>query len=56
VFEYALLHSGRLILHPSSEPRAIVLENVTRINAKQDKLTRMLGALQVQVRSAAPGE
>lgn len=56
VFEYALLRSGRLILHPSSEPRAIVLENVTRINAKQDKLTRMLGALQVQVRAAAPGE
>jgi hypothetical protein len=56
VFEYALLRSGRLILHPSSEPRAIVLENVTRINAKQDKLTRMLGALQVQVRQAAPGE
>lgn len=56
VFEYALLRSGRLILHPSSEPRAIVLENVTRINTKQDRLTRMLGALQVQVRAAAPGE
>lgn len=56
VFEYALLRSGRLILHPSTEPRAIVLENVTRINSKQEKLTRMLGALQVQVRTAAPGE
>ncbi|MSR56320.1 MAG: hypothetical protein EXS05_01435 [Planctomycetaceae bacterium] len=56
VFEYALLRSGRLILHPSSEPRAIVLENVMGINSKQDRLTRMLGALQVQVRQAAPGE
>lgn len=56
VFEYALLRSGRLILHPTTEPRAIVLENVPMINSKQDKLTSMLGALQVQVRSAAPGE
>lgn len=56
VFEYALLRSGRLILHPSSEPRAIVLENVPRINAKQNRLTQMLGALQVQVRPATPGE
>ncbi|HTI49780.1 MAG TPA: hypothetical protein VL475_02470 [Planctomycetaceae bacterium] len=56
VFEYALLRSGRLILHPSSEPRAIVLENVPRINAKQARLTRMLGALQVQLRPATPGE
>lgn len=51
VFEYMLLHSGRLILHPSNEPRAIVLENVLRINAKERQLTRLLGALQVQVRS-----
>jgi hypothetical protein len=51
VFEYMLLRSGRLILHPSSEPRAIVLENVMGINSKEAVLTKMLGALQVQVRS-----
>jgi hypothetical protein len=51
VFEYMLLQSGRLILHPSNEPRAIVLENVLRINTKEKQLTRLLGALQVQVRS-----
>lgn len=51
VFEYMLLHSGRLILHPSNERRAIVLENVFFINRKEKELTRMLGALQVQVRS-----
>ena len=50
VFEYFLLRSGRLILHPKQEPRAIVLENVFFISSKEKKITRMLGALQVQVR------
>jgi len=50
VFEFLLLRSGRLILHPSSEPRAIVLENVLFINRKEELLTKMLSALQVQVR------
>lgn len=51
VFEYVLLRSGRLILHPSNERRAIVLENIFFINHKEEELTRMLGAVQVQVRS-----
>lgn len=51
IFEYVLLGSGRLILHPSNERRAIVLENVFFINRKETELTRMLGALQVQVRA-----
>lgn len=50
LFEFLLLRSGRLILHPSSERKAIVLENVFFIGAKESKITRMLGALQVQVR------
>lgn len=54
VFEYLLLGSGRLILHPSNEPRAIVLENVFRISQKEKAITRMLGALQVQVRTDTP--
>jgi hypothetical protein len=54
VFEFMLLRSGRLILHPSNEPRAIVLDNVPGINRKEEQITRMLGALQVQVRH--PGE
>jgi hypothetical protein len=49
VFEYMLLHSGRLILHPSGERRAIVLDNVPFINQKEDQITKMLGALQVKV-------
>lgn len=52
VFEYVLLRSGTLILHPSQERRAIVLENVPNISRKEEQLTKMLGALQVQVRKA----
>lgn len=51
VFEYLLLHSGRLIIHASNERRAIVLENVLFINQKEERITRMLGALQVRVRA-----
>ena len=50
VFEYALLRSGRLILHARHESRAIVLDNVLFINTKETRLTKMLGALQVSVR------
>ncbi|HWL09172.1 MAG TPA: hypothetical protein VNQ76_12265 [Planctomicrobium sp.] len=50
VFEFVLLRSGRLILHPSQERRAIVLDNVFFINRKEEQITKMLGALQVQVR------
>lgn len=50
VFEYLLLRSGRLILHPNQERQAIVLDNVFFIDRKEDEITRLLGALQVQVR------
>ena len=50
IFEYLLLQSGRLILQPSNERRAIVLDNVPFIHKKEEDITRMLGALQVQVR------
>jgi hypothetical protein len=55
VFEYMLLRSGRLILQASNERRAIVLDNVPLIEQKEEAITRMLGALQVQVRSDAAG-
>ncbi len=54
VFEYMLLRSGRLILHPTNEPRAFVLENIININRKEAQITKMLGALQVEVRTEAP--
>jgi hypothetical protein len=50
LFEYALLRSGTLILHPSTERQAIVLENVPGISRKEEQITRMLGTLKVQVR------
>lgn len=50
VFEYMLLRSGRLIIHPSNEPRAFVLDNVLGIDSKETAITKMLGALQVQIR------
>jgi hypothetical protein len=50
VFEYLLLRSGRLILQPSGERRAIVLDNVPFISHKEEQITKMLGALQVQLR------
>ena len=51
LFEHILLRSGRLIIHASQERRAIVLENVLFINQKEDRITKMLGALQVRVRT-----
>ena len=50
VFEYFLLRSGRLILHPSDDRRAIILDNVPFIDRKEASVTQMLGALQVQIR------
>lgn len=50
VFEYILLRCGRLIIHPSNEPRAFVLDNVLGIDKKETQITKMLGALQVQIR------
>lgn len=51
IFEYILLGAGRLILHPSGEKRSIILDNVFFISSKEKRITRLLGALQVQVRS-----
>lgn len=48
--EHLLLGSGRLVLHPSDERRAIVLENVFFINKKEAELTKMLSTLQVEMK------
>jgi hypothetical protein len=50
LFEYMLLHSGRLILQPSNERRAIILENVPFIKRKEAQITQLLGALKVDIR------
>ena len=51
VFEYMLLGSGRLILHLANERRAIILDNIPLIKKKEAALTRMLGALQVEIQT-----
>ena len=50
VFEYALLGAGRLILHPTTEKRAIVLDNILFVGDKERQLTKVLGAIKVQIR------
>lgn len=54
IFEYMLMRSGRLIIHPSTEPRAFVLDNVPFIDGKEARITKMLSALQVTVRQEGP--
>jgi hypothetical protein len=53
VFEFFLLRSGRLLLHPSTERRAIVLDNVPNINRREKEIQQLLGALDVHVHSDA---
>lgn len=51
VFEFMLLRSGRLVIHPSNEARVFILDNVLFVGKKEEQITRMLGALQVQVKA-----
>ena len=49
VFEYVLLSSGTLVIHPPQDGRVVVLENVPGISGKEKQITRLLGATQVRV-------
>ena len=49
VFEFMLLGAGRLILHPTTEKRAIVLDNILFVSDKERELTKMLGSIKVQI-------
>ena len=49
VFEFMLLGAGRLILHPSTEKRAIVLDNILFVSDKERELTKTLGSIKVQI-------
>ena len=55
VFEYMLLGAGRLILHPTTEKRAIVLDNILFVSEKEKNLTKMLGSIKVQLGSDSRG-
>lgn len=47
VMEFVLLGAGRLVLVPQREPRAIVINNVPRINRVERRMQRLLGSLRV---------
>ena len=51
ILEYALLRSGRLVLHIPGQPRAIVLDNVLWINSKEEELKRLLSRMEVRITS-----
>lgn len=49
IFEHILLGAGRLVLRPTTEERAIVLDNVLFVNQKEEALTKKLGSLKVRI-------
>jgi hypothetical protein len=49
VFEFLLLGSGRLIFYPSGKDRAVILDNVMRINSVEHKVKSTLDALRVRI-------
>ena len=49
VFEFLFLGAGKLVLHVTEERKAIVLDNVLFINAKEEGLKRMMSRLEVRV-------
>ncbi|MEZ6183520.1 MAG: hypothetical protein R3F62_00745 [Planctomycetota bacterium] len=50
VFEYVLLGSGRLVLHPRGSERATVLENVPFVRSKEKRIQAMLASFSVTVK------
>jgi hypothetical protein len=49
ILEYALLRSGRLVLHVTNERKAIVLDNVLWIDRKEEELKKMMSRMEVRV-------
>jgi hypothetical protein len=49
VFEWCLCGGGRLIVCPSGERQAVVLEMVLRVNRVEERVKHLLGALEVRV-------
>jgi hypothetical protein len=49
ILEYALLGSGRLVLHVQGQPTAFVLDNVLWIDAKEEQLKKIMSRLEVRV-------
>ena len=49
IFEFLLLGSGRLVFYPTSERRAIVLDNVMRVNTVERRIKHLLSAMEVRI-------
>lgn len=49
LLEYLLLRSGRLVLQPATESRAIVMENVIGINRVEARIQQLLGRIAVEI-------
>ncbi len=49
VFEFFLLRSGRMMMHPSTERITIVLDNVPNINNRERQIQELLRVLDVHV-------
>ncbi len=49
ILEYALLRSGRLVLHVQNERRAIVLDNVLWIDHKEEALKSLMSRMDVRI-------
>jgi hypothetical protein len=49
ILEYALLRSGRLVLHVPGQIKAIVLDNVLWINHKEEELKKLMSRMEVRV-------
>ena len=47
ILEYALARSGRLVLVPQGESRAIVIDNVPSINRVEAQVQHLLSRLRV---------
>jgi hypothetical protein len=51
ILEYALLGSGRLVLHIFGHPKAYVLDNVLWIDSKEAELKQIMSRLEVRITS-----
>lgn len=49
VFEFCLAFSGRLIIFPANERKAIIMDNVLRVNRIEKRLTQLLGKISVKI-------
>ncbi len=49
VLEYALLGSGRLVLHVPNVEKSLVLDNVLFINSKEEALKKLMSRLEVRI-------